>query len=291
MHFAKYSVFKTFFLLLCLCMAAASFAQGEQVPDTTYLPTPTQEDDDGTGTKTTANVYLVEKWMPEASIDSLHFGLRQLPDSLLQRFRRDPDFWYADSVFKRDSGTIKERESSVNSTPKPERKRKPPSSSQRSESRSSSGSMGMQSLLWIIIIVGGLALIFIILASRNVNLFSKKKKEIAATDVSMEETTDIFAIKYISEIDKAAMAGNYRLAIRLMFLRLLKAMAERNIIQYKHDRTNFDYLVQLSSTPYYEEFFRITRHYEYSWYGKFDVSPSAYDVIKNEFDSFEAKVK
>ena len=64
-------------------------------------------------------------------------------------------------------------------------------------------------------------------------------------------------------------------------------MSEKNIIQYKQDKTNIDYLMQLHTTKHYTNFFRITRNYEYSWYGKFEVSEEAYRIIRNDFDHFE----
>jgi len=100
----------------------------------------------------------------------------------------------------------------------------------------------------------------------------------------------IFDINYQIEIDKATAQNNYRLAVRLMFLRLLKSLSERNIIQYKQDKTNLDYLMQLHPTSFYKDFLRITRNYEYSWYGKFEVSDKAYDIIKGEFDHFEKRM-
>src|SRR5690606_4231613 len=111
---------------------------------------------------------------------------------------------------------------------------------------------------------------------------TKKVKEAERADEEMPE--DIFAINYQREIDKATAQRNYRLAVRLMFLRLLKSMSERNIIRYQQDKTNLDYLMQLHNTTYYKDFFRITRNYEYSWYGKFDVSEEAYRLIRKDFD-------
>ena len=55
----------------------------------------------------------------------------------------------------------------------------------------------------------------------------------------------------------------------------------------QRDRTNFDYLLQLGSTKYYNDFFRLTRNYEYSWYGQFPVSEEAYKVIKKEYERFD----
>lgn len=294
MNPSQYRIVRTILLLLCLCMTMLVSAQ-EEDPDTLMMePPPPQEETvsagvDDVGTSYDALTFLVAKWLQETGMDSLQ--LRRLPDSVLRRLRNDPDFWYADSVFKKDTVARDNRQSS---TSKPDSSSVTPKKKRTSSTpivRKADRGMRMDTLLWIIIIGGGLLLIFFLLASRNVNLFSKKKKTIEGAIDAEEENTDIFAIKYISEIDRAAMAGNYRLAIRLMFLRLLKAMAETNIIQYKHDRTNYDYLMQVSSTKHYNEFFRLTRNYEYAWYGKFPVSPEAYDIIKNDFDSFEAKVK
>jgi hypothetical protein len=104
-----------------------------------------------------------------------------------------------------------------------------------------------------------------------------------------EETMpeDIFAINYQREIDKAVGEGNYRLAVRLHFLQLLKNLSDRNIIRYQQDKTNLDYLFQLQSTRHYNDFFRITRNYEYSWYGQFEVSADAYRHIRKEVEQFE----
>ena len=62
------------------------------------------------------------------------------------------------------------------------------------------------------------------------------------------------------------------------------------MIQYKQEKTNLDYLMELSSKTWYTEFFRLTRHFEYSWYGQFDVVEDTYRVIANEFNQFEKKL-
>jgi hypothetical protein len=286
-NFSKYNLCWLLFLF-CLGTTIDAVAQEEEYDTIADGPPPALD-----RIPSAINENLVEKWKPGAGIESVPFTLRHLPDSMLANLRKDPDFWYADSIFKQDSIRF-HRESSVKNntttTPPPKRKENPPPPQSyddfivKDKPRTS-----MQTVLWIIIIAGGLALIFVLLAARNVSVFGRKKKLIN-DPVETDETTDIFAIKYISEIDRAAMAGNYRLAIRLMFLRLLKSMTEQNIIDYKHDRTNYDYLVQLNTSPYYSDFFRVTRHYEYTWYGKFNVSPDAYEIIKNEFDTLEAKV-
>jgi hypothetical protein len=147
-----------------------------------------------------------------------------------------------------------------------------------------------QTLLWILIIGGFAGFIMVYLANSDTALFRRRNKAIAVAADEETETTDIFAINYQKEIDKAIRNGNYRLATRLMFLRLLKNLSDKHIIQYKQDRTNFDYLLQLNPTAYYKDFFRITRNYEYSWYGQLEVNADAFVVIKKDFENFEQKL-
>ncbi|MBK5269465.1 MAG: hypothetical protein JJE22_00495, partial [Bacteroidia bacterium] len=142
-------------------------------------------------------------------------------------------------------------------------------------------------LLWITIIAGFAGFIIWWLADNNIRLFRKKIRTIDNKQQEELDTEDIFTINYQKEIDHATQMGNYRLAVRLMFLRLLKELSEKNIIRYNQGKTNFDYLLQLQPTQYYKDFFRITRNYEYSWYGQFDIGEHAYTIILNDFKNFD----
>lgn len=119
------------------------------------------------------------------------------------------------------------------------------------------------------------------------NIIRRKQRVAGEKEEATILEENIFEIDYQKEIEKAIRGLNYRLATRLLFLRLLKNLSQKNIIQYKQDRTNFDYLLQLSKGKYYNDFFRLTRNYEYAWYGKFEVSQEAFGVIKNEFEKFD----
>lgn len=213
----------------------------------------------------TANQYFLNKW--QGGSDSFKVEQRHVPGRLVKEMQNDDDFWYANTDIKKEKPELEKS----NYVPLGRRS-------------------WFQTLLWLIIIGGFAAAIMWYLAGSNVGLFRKRSIE-NPVDLSDEIPEDIFAINYQKEIDKAAAQGNYRLAVRLMFLRLLKNLAEKNIIQYKQDRTNFDYLLQLQATAYYSHFFRITRNYEYSWYGHFDVSEEAYKIIQRDFDQFDRQLR
>ena len=211
------------------------------------------------------NEFFLNKldFVPDSSILQRH-----LPDSLVTKMKEDDDFWYANAEIQEEK--IPEDKASGY---EPIGRR-----------------TWFQTLLWLLIIGGFAAAIIWYLSGGNVGLFRRKNRDVENTGEEETETEDIFAINYQKEIDKAEANGNFRLAIRLMFLRLLKDMAVKNIIEYKQGRTNLDYLIQLHPTGYYNNFFRITRNYEYSWYGKFEVGEETYRVIRNDFTQFDRQL-
>jgi Domain of unknown function (DUF4129) len=218
---------------------------------------------------------------------------RQVSDKAIKELKEDDAFWYANknNSTKKTEATISEGEKGRNgrTTPPPKvEENDNPEKYNTPDEPSAYTPLGQRgwfkTLMLIIAITGFAAIIGWYLASNNVGFFRKKDKKTDEALADEEMPEDIFAINYQKEIDKAARDGNYRLAIRLQYLRLLKQMAERNIINYKQDKTNFDYLAEVHPTAHYNHFFRITRNYEYSWYGKFDVSNEAYRIISTDYD-------
>ena len=192
---------------------------------------------------------------------------RSLPDSVLKKMQQDEDFWYANYAFEKEKQKAKEQN------------KKTPLREQS----------WFRTLMWVIIIGGFAVALILYLNDSNIGLF-RKKVNIFSDEQQEKETDNIFEINYKERIDKAVKAGNYRLATRLMFLQLLKTMAGKNMIQYKQDRTNFDYLMQLRNTVHYNDFFRLTRNYEYSWYGNFPVNEETWHLIKNDFEKFDSNL-
>jgi hypothetical protein len=195
-----------------------------------------------------------------------HTVTRTVPVRVTDSMKKLDAFWYADEVFKKKK--LEDQQQTRN----------------RPFLRIS------DNLFWtIVIIVFGAGLIFFLVQS-NIFIFGRRNRQVEASAGDGEEEKNIFEIPYEDEIKKAAREENYRLAIRLMFLRLLTQLSDRNIIEYKQDRTNFEYLTQLYKTNYYSSFFRLTRNYEYAWYGKFHIAPTAYEKIREEFEQFEKRL-
>lgn len=144
-------------------------------------------------------------------------------------------------------------------------------------------------LFWIILIGGFIALLVWFLASSNIRLFRKGQKNTEEQNEE-ESTEDIFELNFEKEVQKAIDAKDYRMAVRLLYLRTLRDLANRNLITYTHEKTNSDYLLQLTGTAYYKNFFKLTRSFDYTWYGQFPVSQDGFALIQNEFSSFKQQL-
>ena len=250
-------------MLLCFLIIDVAIAQNNDQPDTVALPVDSagviDQPDTGIG-----HFNYFEHKTNNALTDTIQ--LREVPGSVVDSLKKDDAFWYADKIFKKKEA--KEKDSKF-------RNAKPPSQW-----------MSMTTLVIIVVLFLGALIGYLLqnnIISRGQTIAGLRKNG----EISEE---NIFDIDYQREIEKAINIPDYRLAIRLMFLRLLKDLSKKNIIQYKLERTNFDYLSQLSSSRYYDDFFRLTRNYEYAWYGKFDVSPRAFQIIKTDFENFDRKI-
>lgn len=140
--------------------------------------------------------------------------------------------------------------------------------------------------LWLYIaIIAFIIFLAWYLTNNHILLFRKSPRKLYEQEGEQEK--DIFSINYAMAINNAVAEQDYRLAVRLHYLQLLKKLAEEKIIQYQADKTNFDYLAQLGPTPYYKAFFDITRYYEYSWYGLFPLEQDQYNLIRDAFLNFD----
>jgi len=190
--------------------------------------------------------------------------LRHVPSSVVDSLKKDEAFWYANAQLRKK----KQDTDSVTGTPR-----------------------WLKISVWALIVGAFLAALTWYLVSSNILIFAKGQKPITPEDENEEIDENIFRINYQRDIERAITAENYRLAIRLMFLRLLRNLSNKNLIHYGAGKTNFDYLSQLFSTGYYNDFFRLTRHYEFVWYGKFEVNEEAFGAIKNDFENFDRRLK
>jgi hypothetical protein len=246
-----------FLVLLVLCAMAPSVAVHAQTDSVTIIEAPEESVDEDSE---------MEHLLDSTGLDGIPVQLRTVPDSTVAGIRKDEAYWYANLAPEREQQ--QQQTNTTSTTPK---------------------RGWLRSIAWLIIIGIFVAILIWYLASSNIRLFRKPSSAITTGDEAIE-TEDIFSLPFDQEIRKAEDAGNFRLATRLLYLQVLKLLADKNLINYQHERTNRQYIYELADSPLYRPFFGLTRNFEFIWYGKMDISADTFGLVKKEFQSFKQQV-
>ncbi|MBK8608669.1 MAG: DUF4129 domain-containing protein [Chitinophagaceae bacterium] len=91
-------------------------------------------------------------------------------------------------------------------------------------------------------------------------------------------------------ISQALQQQNFRQAVRYQYLRTLHALADRNFIELAPDKTNFQYVREISNSDHQQDFAALTLHYEYVWYGEFNIEKNIYQKIEGGFIRLNQKL-
>ncbi|GAA4330780.1 hypothetical protein GCM10023149_36200 [Mucilaginibacter gynuensis] len=105
-----------------------------------------------------------------------------------------------------------------------------------------------------------------------------------------ETLENIHEIDFDAEIELAVTQGNYRLAVRLLYLKCLKQLSDKNLIDWQIDKTNTAYFYELQDADKQQAFGSLTRRFEYVWYGNFIIDEPAYKDINVLFQQFKQQI-
>lgn len=142
---------------------------------------------------------------------------------------------------------------------------------------------------YVFIALGCVALIFLLLKLSGMDsayLFSGRSKQI---DLPFQENLEnIHEISFDESIDKALQNHDYRLAVRLLYLKSLKRLNDTGRIIWKPEKTNSAYVDELKIASQKQKFRALTHRFEYVWYGSFPVDREAYARISQSFLEFHS---
>ena len=164
------------------------------------------------------------------------------------------------------------------------------------ESTQSSSSTPINSpILSIIVYAVAIGIIAYILFLIFKNTSFKSKGKIKAGKQAFSDPsaviTDIKELEIDRLLREAIASGNYKLAIRICYLGLLKKLDEDGVIIWKKDKTNRDYLSELfSKDMYFNEVRNLTLAYEEVWYGEHNLPVQSYERIISSFKEVDQKL-
>ncbi len=134
--------------------------------------------------------------------------------------------------------------------------------------------------------IAGIIIYLLLKADVLGSLFAKRAQQ--GEELDYETITEnIHEIDFNGAIGQAVEQQNYRLAVRLLYLQTLKRLTDAELIQYKPDKTNRQYVYELANSPRQADFEHLTRQFEFIWYGDFPVDAGRFDELRVQFRAFE----
>ena len=112
------------------------------------------------------------------------------------------------------------------------------------------------------------------------------------TDKKIDPKRDVDYIEDIEEVDTedgyttALNGGDYRMAIRMHFLKSLQILTRKNIINWQPEKTNRDYTKEIVDVPKRNAFKNIARIYENVWYGNHGINRNQFEELDFHFKKF-----
>jgi hypothetical protein len=141
--------------------------------------------------------------------------------------------------------------------------------------------------LFLLVIAGVMYGVYLLARENNFKWFGRQTRLPDANETGRNEHTNE---DYNSAIRKYQDEGNYRLAVRYMFMRLIQSAKDRGLIQINDSATNTEIFHAFGQHPLATQFRYLARAYEYVFFGDFPINREIFESLKMKFDFFQEKI-
>ncbi len=111
----------------------------------------------------------------------------------------------------------------------------------------------------------------------NSLLFTEEGSQLSSTDLA-------------ALLQEEISAGNYNKAVRILFLQTIQQLAQQGFISLHQEKTNSDFIHEITDSGIRDQFRELTRIYEFLWYGNQAVDQSYFDRIASQFHLFNNRI-
>jgi hypothetical protein len=147
---------------------------------------------------------------------------------------------------------------------------------------------GMLSIVVLIIIVVVISLIVLKLAGVDYRTLLGKK-ELDTPDIGIY-TENVHEMNFDVLIANALKNKDYRLAVRLLYLKNLKLMSDRDIIEWSNHKTNYSYQYEIQNNTLRAKFLETSLIFDYVWYGEFRLDEPKFSDINLRMNDFNKMI-
>lgn len=129
-------------------------------------------------------------------------------------------------------------------------------------------------IIWYVLGFGAIVAIIVYTIYRHPELLRWRSKKNAENDGYIVEEDNIYGIDFPSTIDQALKVGNYREAVRLVYLQTLRHLSDAGKIDWQPAKTPSQYLNEYIGRPFHH----LTTTFVRIRYGGYDADVSTADA-------------
>jgi hypothetical protein len=121
---------------------------------------------------------------------------------------------------------------------------------------------------------------------------SPKKGKKVGPAIVLEDLNPVeIPLTELQRLLNEALANNdYRGAVRIYFIFIIRDLASKSWIEWQKEKTNFHYLREMSGKNEFDDFNVAVSFFEFIWYGKRELDASKFEEIKPNFTRFLDKL-
>ena len=254
--------------LLCCCGCFHGMAQDQrfEYSDSSLMEDPSETKE-----------YVMESEKTAEPDTMLYSRVINIPDDSLRAWKTNPSFKYMrnlDSMLKAYQESLKKKDPADYNG----------SSSVPRYNPFASGFV--QVILWIL---AGLVVLFILYRLFLSNGMFIRNRESKAVQEITEEHHVADVQDFDALIRQSSRQSDFRMAVRWIFLKTIRQLGDKGLLQLSPDKTNFQYVQQIEAGKK-NEFASLVLHYEYIWYGHVSINREQYEQVEQRFQSFFNKI-
>lgn len=149
---------------------------------------------------------------------------------------------------------------------------------------------GGNTLIYILFAVAIIGVALVILSSKSGGLTWVRSNNSTSLVNEEEQIIDIHKMDIDSIAQKAKSQGEFRRAIRMMYLNLLKKLSTKKVIEWEENKTNRDYFYEIKNKDIRQKFEQTTLMYEYAWYGDVEIHEDQFNIVETSFNNLMKKI-